>query len=214
MFCSNCGKEVIESARFCMHCGGSLHTNVITRNESSKIVANSGPSQRFNADSTNSSSYTDNTNIKIALATLNTKNIGVVFLLTLFFGPIGLLYSTISGGIVMLLLAIPLFIFIGSVAVKGGLLLGLSTYFFLFSVHWIICNVWGVISASNHNRRLLIDLARTTPQNGSDNDADDGYYMGIMVFIVLVVGAFALYTYKNSNTQVSTLPDFHSSHIA
>lgn len=39
------------------------------------------------------------------------KSMGLAIILTLFFGPLGMLYSTIAGGIIMFIIGIPLVIF-------------------------------------------------------------------------------------------------------
>lgn len=67
------------------------------------------------------------------------KSVGVALLLTFFFGPLGMLYSTILGGVVMFfvtLLAIPL-------TTGLGLLLT-----------WPICMVWAATAASSTNGRV------------------------------------------------------------
>ena len=66
------------------------------------------------------------------------KSVGVAFLLTFFFGPIGLLYATVVGGLIMI--GVELFL----------LILGLVTFglaWLLFGFTWVICIVWGCIAA-------------------------------------------------------------------
>lgn len=69
------------------------------------------------------------------------KSVGLAFLLTLLFGPLGMLYSTVAGALIMLVVS----------AVLGFLTLGLS----LFVTH-PICIIWGCVAASRSNRRLRI----------------------------------------------------------
>lgn len=66
------------------------------------------------------------------------RSVGVAFLLTLFFGPIGLLYATVTGGLVMI--AVELMVFL-----LGVVTLGLG--WVLFFVTWVVCIIWGCIAA-------------------------------------------------------------------
>ncbi len=62
------------------------------------------------------------------------KSAAVAFLLTFLFGPLGMLYSTVSGGIVMFVVSI----------VLAVLTLGLSLL-----ITWPICIVWGMAACSD-----------------------------------------------------------------
>jgi len=67
------------------------------------------------------------------------KSVAVAFLLTFFFGPFGMFYSTVTGGIVMLCVSF----------VAVFLTAGLSVL-----VTWPACIIWGCVAASNYNARL------------------------------------------------------------
>lgn len=67
------------------------------------------------------------------------KSVLLAFLLTLFFGPLGMLYSTVAGALIMLAIS----------AVLAFLTGGLS----LIITH-PICIIWGCIAASASKRRL------------------------------------------------------------
>lgn len=67
------------------------------------------------------------------------KSAGVAFLLTFLFGPLGMLYSTIMGGI---------FMFVVSVVI-GFVTMGVG-----FFITWPICIIWGIAAVNSHNRRL------------------------------------------------------------
>lgn len=69
-----------------------------------------------------------------------TKSVGLAILLGVLFGPLGLLYSTVSGAIVMFVVSIV----IGVVTVGFGLILT-----------WPICGIWAAVAAKSHNERLL-----------------------------------------------------------
>lgn len=80
------------------------------------------------------------------------KSIGVSLVLTFFFGPLGMLYSTVLGFVIMLLVnlvVLPLTLGIGAV------------------VTWPACMVWGALAASNHNARIQQQAAAFAyPQRG------------------------------------------------
>ncbi|MBV6506938.1 MAG: hypothetical protein ILNGONEN_02526 [Syntrophorhabdaceae bacterium] len=74
------------------------------------------------------------------VVTVPVKSIGVSLLLTFFFGPLGMLYSTIWGGVIMLIVSI----------ILGLVTLGLS-----FFLTWPICMIWGAVAANSYNQKLL-----------------------------------------------------------
>jgi hypothetical protein len=75
----------------------------------------------------------------IIIAGLNRKSTGLAFVLALFFGPLGLLYSTVTGGIIMFFVSL----FIGLVTFGFGLIIG-----------WIICIIWAMIAVNSYNAKL------------------------------------------------------------
>lgn len=87
-------------------------------------------------------------NTNPAAATINVfqvqeKSLLAAFFLTLFFGPLGMLYSTIAGGVIML---------VAYLAILGLSLLTLGVASALFLPAWIICIVWGMIAAKSRSR--------------------------------------------------------------
>ena len=70
-----------------------------------------------------------------------TKSMGIAILLTVLFGPLGMLYSTIVGAIVMGLVSL----IVGIVTVGLGLL-----------ITWPICVIWVAIATSNYNKNLMV----------------------------------------------------------
>ena len=67
------------------------------------------------------------------------KSVAAAFLLAFFFGPLGLFYSSIVGGIVMLIIDLPVAIFT----------LGFGLIFTN-----IICVIWAMVAVNNHNKKL------------------------------------------------------------
>lgn len=81
----------------------------------------------------------------IKVVNIQEKSLIVAFFLTLIFGPLGMLYSTIAGGIIMI---VAYLVILGLTVVT----LGMASVLFLPA--WIICIVWGVIAAKNRNRMI------------------------------------------------------------
>ena len=67
------------------------------------------------------------------------KSIGVAFALAFFFGPLGLLYASVTGGVVMFFVTI----------IIGFITLGLGLIF-----AWIGCIIWAVVAAGNANKKM------------------------------------------------------------
>lgn len=69
-----------------------------------------------------------------------TKSVGLAILLAVIFGPLGLLYSTVVGAIVMFIVNIV----VALVTVGFGLILT-----------WPICGVWAAVAVKSYNKTLL-----------------------------------------------------------
>jgi hypothetical protein len=67
------------------------------------------------------------------------KSVGLAILLTVFFGPLGMFYSTVPGAFVMMFMSFVLFFMTA----------GLSVF-----ITWPICIIWGAMAADSYNRGL------------------------------------------------------------
>jgi len=67
------------------------------------------------------------------------KSMGVTILLTILFGPLGMFYSTIVGGIVMLIISV---------------LVGIFTLGVGFLITWPICIIWAAVATNDSNKQL------------------------------------------------------------
>jgi hypothetical protein len=67
------------------------------------------------------------------------KSVGAAFVLAFFFGPLGLLYASIAGGIIMFIATLILFFLL---PVVGAI------------ITWIGCVIWAVIAANEANAAL------------------------------------------------------------
>ena len=72
------------------------------------------------------------------------KSVGVAIVLTFFFGPFGLLYATVSGGLILL----------GVTFVVGFAMFGFFWFLFWPAI-WVASMVWGGLAAANSQPRLV-----------------------------------------------------------
>ena len=64
------------------------------------------------------------------------KSVLIAFLLAFFFGPLGMLYTTVSGAIIMLVVS---------------LVVGVFTFGLGLLITQPICVIWSVVAANSHN---------------------------------------------------------------
>jgi len=68
------------------------------------------------------------------------KSVGVAFVLTFFFGPLGMLYSTVSGALIMI-----------GISIFGGIIVGILTLGLAWLIWgpamWLTSIVWGCVAA-------------------------------------------------------------------
>jgi len=67
------------------------------------------------------------------------KSVGMAFLLAFLFGPLGLLYASIIGGIVMFFVSLVLFFLIPIVG---------------YIIAWVGCIIWAIVAANQANSAL------------------------------------------------------------
>lgn len=67
------------------------------------------------------------------------KNVGTALILTFLFGPLGMLYSTIKGGVIMFIISLIVAVFTA----------GLGIF-----ITWPICMVWTYMAVKKYNDNL------------------------------------------------------------
>lgn len=76
------------------------------------------------------------------------KSVGIAFLLTFFFGPLGMFYSTVAGALIML-----------AVWAVGGVVFGILTlgliWFVWTPLIWVISIVWGCVAVPSHTSTTI-----------------------------------------------------------
>ncbi|MEJ8763313.1 hypothetical protein WKU26_07860 [Phocaeicola sp. HCN-40430] len=82
---------------------------------------------------------TENQNVNVVV-TKSPKSVGIAIALSLFFGPLGMFYSTVLGAIVMIIV---------------NLIVALLTFGFGLIITIPIGVVWAAIAANSHNKKLM-----------------------------------------------------------
>lgn len=82
----------------------------------------------------------------MAVNVRSSKSVGVAVLLAFFFGPLGMLYSTVTGAVVMFFV---------------NLIVGIPTYGFGLLLTWPVCVIWAAIAANNHNQQSVRTVSST-----------------------------------------------------
>ena len=93
---------------------------------------------------------------KTIVVQIQPKNLAIAVILTLVFGPLGMFYATIPGGIVMGVINLLIMII-------SFLTLGIGSIFFLFT--WPICLIWTILSVNAQNKRAMAELMQFQPAN-------------------------------------------------
>lgn len=90
---------------------------------------------------------------------VQTKNVGLAIILTIFFGPIGLFYASVSGAL-FLIFGIPIIFIIllsvGLINVNIAILFSsIAILIFFLAFEWLISIIWSVIAVNKYNKDLI-----------------------------------------------------------
>jgi phosphate transport system permease protein len=121
------------------------------------------------------------------------KSVLIAFLLTLFFGPLGLIYASVTGGIVMLLIGVAIIV-IGKLLVASIMSLAYG-----LAIVWIACMIWGYNAAKQTIKNIE---TRITFRN-----SESILYKSLIVFLAFVITLpliiVLIYIIKQGITQVN-----------
>lgn len=114
------------------------------------------------------------------LLTKSLKSIGIALLLTFLFGPIGLLYASVSGGLIMTLTPVIIIALLYAGYWQENVLLmawqsGLISI--LIVTYWLIMLIWAVISVKSYNVKLQHNAEREFELWKSIHDNDQNQYI-------------------------------------
>ena len=105
---------------------------------------------------TSQESITDN-NTPTTIITKSTKSVGIAIMLTLLFGPLGLFYASVAGGIIMTLTPIVLLALMFGGAVAGDVSLVVTAFISYLTgalVYWLVCIIWAIVAVNEYNSEL------------------------------------------------------------
>ena len=152
-FCRNCGKDVLQGAvaclncglppgkskNFCPSCGSETHNEAILCVKCGTALEAFAIAQTQQASSTSNQKPAPNQTSNVVIIGTQ-KSVGTAFILAFLFGPLGLLYASPVGGIIMFFVGIVLFFILPIVG---------------FVLAWIISIIWAVVAAQNANQSAL-----------------------------------------------------------
>jgi hypothetical protein len=121
-FCSQCGMQNPDAANFCNSCGATI-AQVLPP---APAAWNAPPPQAVPV-------------IPAYIVVRPPKSVGAAIILAIFFGPLGMLYSTIPGALAMMFISFVL------IFLTAG---------FSVLITWPICIIWSALAAESYNRAL------------------------------------------------------------
>lgn len=160
MFCMACGTSLTDDAAFCARCGRPIGSNppVPSTGEIIEAVqANSAPTTQYYTRPAASPQQAAHApiyvtqQVQVAPTIMRPlKSVGLAIFLGLFFGPFGLFYASVAGGLIMLV---------------GGLLITAATAGVAAPFVWITCAIWAGIAANSYNSQAQATYGAPTQIN-------------------------------------------------
>jgi hypothetical protein len=136
-FCHNCGTQLGEAIKFCPSCGAAYQGDQSSSGQTFQTAlipaAPTPQSKTFQSAPANPIQQ----NVVIMG---KQKSVGIAFLLAFLFGPLGLLYASILGGIVMFFIT---FLFFFLLPFIGPIFC------------WVGCIIWAVVAAGRANKSMM-----------------------------------------------------------
>ncbi len=146
-FCLHCGATLPPDALFCLSCGTKLDNaaqihpiappQAIALQMQQKQQQTSPQPQGYPQQSMPPGYAQPQPQVIIAQAP---KSMGLALLLTFLFGPLGLLYATVPGGLIMMCI---------------GFVVGFITFGLGFLIIWPISMVWAYMAVDKYNKALM-----------------------------------------------------------
>jgi hypothetical protein len=137
--CPACGALLGLNDVWCAECGINVSEIEAADVPAPRVSANGSREPEQVGPSPSTGAAATNTMVIVG----GTKSVGIAILLGVFFGPLGLLYASVLGGIIMFFVSLIVWIF---------------TFGFGLFIIWPICAVWAVIAANSYNQTLLAGL--------------------------------------------------------
>lgn len=124
--CPACSTQLCEDASFCSQCGRSVEAGTAASTQASPPpYAYHAPTYGMYAP-------------RYMYGYVPRKSVAAAIVLTIFFGPLGMFYSTVEGALIMCVV----------------------TFFAMFTgvgllIAWPACVIWGAMAAENYNQRMM-----------------------------------------------------------
>ena len=134
-FCHECGTQLGVTAKFCPSCGTAYQTDQPSSQQTFQTASAPTPAPPLQAFQSTAAPVQQNVVIMG-----KQKSVGVAFLLAFLFGPLGLLYASVIGGVVMFFVSLLLFFLLPLVGVI---------------LCWIGCIIWAVVAAGEANKNMV-----------------------------------------------------------
>lgn len=131
--CPGCMAVFVDDSRFCNKCGRNLNSVALP------IVIPPPSRQSLTPPQNLPLRHEYQMTTPQFVVAISPKNVGVAILLTLFFGPLGMSYSTVAGAIIMCIVT---------------LFVGLGTFGLGLVLIWPVSIIWGAIAADSYNKQL------------------------------------------------------------
>lgn len=148
------------------------------------------------------------------------KSVGIAILLTILFGPIGLFYASVAGGLIMTFGPICLFIYALFEQGYDFILLAFWAGFIVYVLFgWFICVVWAVMAVNDYNKKLLVNsvtnTALSSDETGIQNnisavrsEVKSNEIVSVIFSIILgivIVYVLGYYLYGRNSKQTETI---------
>jgi hypothetical protein len=147
LFCQCCGANSHPEAVICIKCGVMLDGKPETKNlvaETALALSQPLQVQTQHVMPTSPPNYTQNYQQNITIIGRQ-KSVGTAVLLAFFFGPLGLLYTSVAAGLIMMVIS---FISFFVLPIIGP------------TIVWLICIIWAGVETDNQNSKFKDEYLR------------------------------------------------------
>jgi len=141
--CPFCGESILAVAKKCKHCNEMLDPTL----RAAQAPVNQVVVQQVVNQQTAVVDYGRH----------DEKSVGLAILLAFLFGPLGMLYSTVGGAIIMFL---------------TNVVLGIMTLGLIWLLTWPVCVIWAAVAADSHNRSIHRRRVNMTTNYSNDGGGD------------------------------------------
>lgn len=110
------------------------------------------------------------------------KSLGLSILLTIIFGPLGLFYSTVKGGLIMTFLVPTIFVVLIFTGLSGiflespeVLISSMLTLLYGLLIYNAVCVIWSITAVNIYNENLRNEISKANRISNQQNDQNIGF---------------------------------------